>query len=399
MIDRSQIWTGTINEQAIRPTAEQPSRVGIYDTTLRDGEQSVGVVLDPEQKLAIAEALDRLGVDRIEAGFPRVSEEDARAIQLIAGADLEAEVWGFARAVPADVEALLELGVKAAVIESPVSDLKLEAYGISREKLLMRVTSAVRAAVEAGVKVAFFGVDGTRGDFDFMATVYNAAVEAGAAEIVVVDTLGVATPEAAALFVGEARTWVGEDVPIHWHGHNDFGMGTAIAIAAVRAGASWVHGTINGMGERAGNANIAEIGLSLEAFYGVTTSLRYEHVREASAVVRELAGHELEPWKPLVGENLFVRESGAVASQFHEPSSVEPFSSSLVGAERGLVLGKKSGLDSVRIRAEELGINLPETSRAAVLAAVKDLGEREHRLVSDEEFRDLVENADVDPAA
>ena len=389
MIDRGQIWTGELNERAISPTAEQPSHVGIYDTTLRDGEQSVGVVLDAEAKLEIARALDRLGVDRIEAGFPRVSAEDARAIELIAAAGLAAEVWGFARAVPADVEALLELGVKAAVIESPVSDMKLEAYGISREKLLQRVTAAVSSAVGNGVKVAFFGVDGTRGDFEFMAEVYRAAVGAGASEIVVVDTLGIATPEAAAMFIGAAREWVGAEVPIHWHGHNDFGMGTAIGVAAVRAGASWVQGTINGMGERAGNANIAEIGLALESFYGIETNLRYDRLREASALVRRLAGHELEPWKALVGENLFVRESGAVASQFHEPASVEPYSSDLVAAQRGIVLGKKSGLDSIRIRAEELGITQSDETRAALLAAVKERSEREHGLVSDPEFLEL----------
>lgn len=398
MIDRDQIWTGTLNARAIAPTAEQPKHVGIYDTTLRDGEQSVGVVLDPEAKLEIAKALDALGVDRIEAGFPRVSAEDARAIELIAAAGLEAEVWGFARAVPADVEALLELGVRAAVIESPVSDMKLEAYGISREKLLERVTTAVSRAVENGVEIAFFGVDGTRGDFEFMGEVYRAAVASGASEIVVVDTLGIATPEAAAMFVGAAREWVGAEVPIHWHGHNDFGIGTAIAIAAVRAGASWVQGTINGMGERAGNANIAEVGLALETFYGVETNLRYDRVREASATVRRLAGHEMEPWKSLVGENLFVRESGAVASQFHEPPSVEPYSSQLVGAERGIVLGKKSGLDSIRIRAEELGIDVPEEQRAALLAAVKQQGERHRRLVSDEEFRELAASTRERPA-
>jgi isopropylmalate/homocitrate/citramalate synthase len=388
-IDRDQIWTGELNARAIAPTAEQPQRVGIYDTTLRDGEQSVGVVLDAEAKLEIARALDRMGVDRIEAGFPRVSAEDARAIELIAADGLEAEIWGFARAVPADVEALLELGVEAAVIESPVSDLKLEAYGISRAKLIERVTKAVSAAVENGVTVAFFGVDGTRGEFEFMAEVYRAAVAAGAGEIVIVDTLGIATPEAAAMFVGAAREWVGAGVPIHWHGHNDFGIASAISIAAVRAGASWVQGTVNGMGERAGNANIAEVALALETFYGVATNIRFDQVRQASATVRRLAGHELEPWKAIVGENLFTRESGAVASQFHEPESIEPYSARLVGAERGIVLGKKSGLDSIRIRAEELGIEVGEEERAAILAAVKERAEQEHRLVSDEEFVEI----------
>jgi isopropylmalate/homocitrate/citramalate synthase len=389
VIAREEIWTGDLNG-VVTPTAEQPEHVGLYDTTLRDGEQSVGVVLDPDQKLEIARGLDALGVDRIEAGFPRVSADDARAIEVIASAGLAAEIWGFARAVPADVEALLELGARAAVIESPVSDLKLDAYGISREKLLARVEAAVQHAAANGVRVAFFGVDGTRGDLDFMATVYKAAVAAGASEMVMVDTLGIATPEAAAMLVGRARDWVGADIPIHWHGHNDFGLGTAIAVAAVRAGAQWVHGTINGMGERAGNANLAEVGLALEALYGIGTNLRYPRIREVSRLVRDLAGHEMEPWKALVGENLFVRESGAVASQFHDPPSVEPFSSRLVGAERGLVLGKKSGLDSIRIRAAELGLDVSEQARAKVLAEVKQLGADNHRLVSDDEFREVV---------
>ena len=127
-IDRDQLFTGDLNRQALEPQPSDP--VGLYDTTLRDGEQTVGVVLDPEDKLAIARALDDAGVDRIEAGFPRVSEEDAQAIRLIADAGLEAEIWGFARAVQADVEALAELGVRAAVVESPISDRKLAALGV-----------------------------------------------------------------------------------------------------------------------------------------------------------------------------------------------------------------------------------------------------------------------------
>ena len=392
MIERSDIWIGDLNERAIAVTGTQPDHVGIYDTTLRDGEQSVGVALDPEQKLQIAHALDQLGVDRIEAGFPRVTADDARAIREIAAAGLDSEIWGFARAVPADVEALIDLGVKAAVIESPVSDFKLDAFGMSREKLLEKVTGAVRHAVGAGVKVAFFGVDGTRAEFDFMQRVYSEAIEAGATEIVVVDTLGIATPEAAAMFVASAREWVGPEVPIQWHGHNDFGMGTAIAIAAVRAGASWVQGTINGMGERAGNANIAEVSLGLEAFYGISTNLRYDKVRAASELVRELAGHEMEPWKALVGENLFVRESGAIASQFHEPPSTEPYSADVVGAERRIVLGKGSGADSIRIVAERIDLDVPEEAKAEVLAAVKKLGAERHGLVSDEQFREIVES-------
>jgi isopropylmalate/homocitrate/citramalate synthase len=381
----SDIWTGGLNDaHAIG------GRVGLYDTTLRDGEQTVGVVLDPEQKLEIARLLDELGVDRIEAGFPRVSQDDWNAVQLVAGAGLRAEVWGFSRAVPADLEALVELGVGASVIESPISDLKLDAIGVDRESMLGRITSAMEFAAGHGITAAFFGVDSTRAAPDFYDRVYAAAVEAGASEVVVVDTLGIASPEAVADLVGRTVELVG-DVPVHFHGHNDFGLATASAVAAVRAGARWVHGTINGMGERAGNANLGEVALTLRALYGVESGLDLGRIRDVSSRVQELSGYALEPWKPVTGDTLFRRESGAVASQFHDPPSIEPYSSELVGAERGLVLGKKSGIDSIRIKAEELGLDVPDARRAELLAQVKDLGARKRGLVSDDEFRKLVE--------
>ncbi len=382
MIERDKVWTGPHN----RPLAAA-GPIGLYDTTLRDGEQTVGVVLDPQQKLEIAQALDRLGVDRIEAGFPRVSPDDAEAIRLIMAAGLDAEIWGFSRAVSADVEALVELGVQATVIESPVSDAKLAAYGLSREEVERRVVAAIEAARAAQITVAFFGVDGSRADLAFLERIYTRAVEAGAAEVVVVDTIGAATPETVELLVTSTRQWV--DVPVHFHGHDDFGLATASAVAAVRAGATWIHGTINGMGERAGNANLLEVALALDALYQVPTNLRLDRARETAELVQRLSGYNLEPWRPLTGENLFVRESGAVASQFHDPPAIEPYSAELVAAERRIVLGKKSGLDSIRLKAEELGLDVPEEERAALLARVKALGARKHGLVTDDEFRTM----------
>jgi isopropylmalate/homocitrate/citramalate synthase len=385
-LDRTKIWTGGINEQALDPQPQSP--VGLYDTTLRDGEQTIGVVLTPEEKLEIAQALDAAGVDRIEAGFPRVSADDFHAVELIAGAGLRAEVWGFSRAVQADVDALVELGVRGSVIESPISDGKLEALGVSREKMLERITKAVSVATEHGIHVAFFGVDSSRASLDFFDQAYEAAVEAGAAEIVVVDTLGIATPEAAALLVSRALDRL--DVPVHWHGHDDFGLGTAAAIAAVQAGATWVQGTINGMGERAGNADLLEVALALEALYGIPTRLDLTKAREVSRLVAERAGTPLPPWKAVTGEALFTRESGAVAAQFHDPPAIEPYSSELVGAERGIVLGKKSGIDSIRITLERLGLEVDASEQAELLEAVKRLGTSRQGLVSDADFRRLV---------
>jgi isopropylmalate/homocitrate/citramalate synthase len=386
-IPRDKLYIGDVNRRALEPQPRGP--IGLYDTTLRDGEQTVGVVLDPEQKLEIARLLDGLGIDRIEAGFPRVSEEDARAIRLIADAGLAAEVWGFSRAVQADVEALVDLGVRFAVIESPLSELKLRAYGIDRGEMLNRIANAVTFAAQNDITVAYFGVDGTRAELDFLRQAYETAIGAGAKEAVVVDTLGIATPEAAAYLVSHVSEWV--DVPVHWHGHNDFGLSTAAAVAAVQAGATWVQGTINGMGERAGNANLAEVALTLDALYGIRSNLRFERVRVVSARVQEISGYALEPWKPLVGDTLFRRESGAVASQFHDPPSIEPYAADLVGAERSLVLGKKSGLDSIRIKVEELGLDVPQERFAELLARVKELGTTKRGLVTDEEFRTLAE--------
>jgi isopropylmalate/homocitrate/citramalate synthase len=387
-LDRSKLWTGDLNAQALEP---QPRvTVGLYDTTLRDGEQTVGVVLSPEDKLAIARALDEAGVDRIEAGFPRVSEEDARAISLILEVGLEAEIWGFSRAVKADVEALVELGLTASVIESPISDGKLAALGVSRETMLERIRSAVSFACERGIRVAFFGVDSTRADLEFARTAYESAVEAGATEVVVVDTLGIATPEAAAFLVGDIAEHLDHEVPLHWHGHDDFGLATAAAVAAVQAGATWVQGTVNGMGERAGNADLVEIALTLEALYGIPTRLRLERARQLADLVQELSGTPLAPWKPVTGANLFTRESGAVAAQFHDPPAIEPYASELVGSGRGIVLGKKSGFDSIRIKAEELGLEVAEERYPDLLAAVKRLGTKKRGLVSDADFRRLV---------
>ncbi len=384
-IDRDKVWTGELNQRALEPQSHDI--VGLYDTTLRDGEQTVGVVLSPAEKLEIATALADAGVDRIEAGFARVSEEDAEAIRLIAAAGLKAEVWGFARAVQADVEQLAGLGVRSAVVESPISDAKLAALGVSHEDMLGRIRKAVAFAAGEGITVAFFGVDGSRADLEYFRRAYETAVEAGAKEAVVVDTIGVATPEAAAYLVGQAVDWL--DVPVHWHGHDDFGLATAAAVAAVQAGATWVHGTVNGMGERAGNANLLEVALALEALYGIPTRLDLSKARELAALVRDRSGYALAPWTPLTGDNLFVRESGAVASQFHDPPAIEPYASDLVGAERGIVLGKKSGLDSIRLKAEELGLEVPEERHAELLVAVKVLGTEKKRLVTDAEFRKL----------
>ena len=388
------IWVSDLNSNSsIRPRLNVSAPIRFYDTTLRDGEQTVGVVLDPRQKLDLALQIDSLGISRIEAGFPRVSAEDAEAIRLISRAGLKAEIWGFARAVRADIDELVKLELKFTVIETPTSEIKLKAYGISHEEAIRRATDAVSHAKTNGIYVAFFPVDSTRADLNFLKSIYRATVDAGADEAVIVDTIGACGPEAVEYLIGEVRNWLGPGIPIHFHGHNDFGLATACAIAAVRAGATWIQGTINGMGERAGNADLGEVALALKCLYDVPVALDLARIREVSRIVRETSNYELEPWKPVVGRNLFVRESGAVASQFHIPEAIEPFSADIVGAQREIVLGKKSGLDSVALKAKELGLDVTESQRPAILAAVKSLGISSRRLISDDEFRLIVQGA------
>jgi isopropylmalate/homocitrate/citramalate synthase len=391
MSTNSNVWVSPLNHRPDIRSRFEVTTVGFYDTTLRDGEQTVGVVLTPDEKLEIACKLDEAGVGRIEAGFPRVSPEDAEAIRLIEQAKLKAELWGFSRALTGDVEELVRLGLRASVIEAPTSDIKLRAYGISRDEVLKRVREAVAYAAQNGIVVAFFAVDSTRTELDFLKRIYVAALEAGAREIVVVDTIGACGPEAIEFLVGEVRGWVGRATPVHFHGHNDFGLATACAVAAVRAGACWIQGTINGMGERAGNADIAEIALALRCLYGVEVALDLAKIRGLSELVSRAAGYTLEAWKPVVGKNLFMRESGAVAAQFHLPEAIEPYSAELVGAERRIVLGKKSGLDSIVLKATELGLIIPAEQRAEVLAAVKKLAIERRGLLTDDDFRGIVE--------
>jgi isopropylmalate/homocitrate/citramalate synthase len=389
----SAIWVSELNARPEIRSEFPRSAVRFYDTTLRDGEQTVGVVLSPQQKVEIARRLDDLGISRIEAGFPRVSADDAEAIQLMLKAGLRAELWGFSRAVRADVEELVRLGLQASVIEAPTSDIKLRAYGISRDEVLRRVTDSVAFGKQSGIRVAFFAVDGTRTDPEFLKKVYLSSLEAGAAEIVVVDTIGACGPEAVEYLVRQVCQWVGSGVPVHFHGHDDFGMATACAIAAVRAGATWIQGTINGMGERAGNADISEIALALHCLYDVPVALDLTKAREVSEFVQRASGYSLEPWKPVVGRNLFMRESGAVASQFSIPEAIEPYSSELVHADRRIVLGKKSGLDSIDLKAKELGLSIAPDQRPAILAAVKKRAIAKRGLLTDDEFREIASSA------
>ncbi len=390
---KGKIWISDLNSRdEVRSGFDHSKPVNFYDTTLRDGEQAVGVVFTPDEKYEIACALSDLGVGRIEAGFPRVSEADSMAVKRILDAGLRAEIWGFSRAVAADLDALIELGITATLIEISTSDVKMKAYGFDRDKVLTRVRDSIRHAVDHGMKVLFFPVDSTRSDWTFLQQVYSTALDAGASEVAVVDTIGACSPEAVEIMIREVRGWVGADVPLHFHGHNDFGLGTASAVAAVRSGADWVQGTVNGIGERAGNSDLCEAALALSCLYDVPVNLDLTQARRVSELVQKAGNYRVDGWRPVVGDNLFTRESGAVANQFHIPEAIEPYSADIVGADRRIVLGKKSGLSSIKLKVEELGLDIAEDSYAAILAEVKEKATAAGRLMTDDEFRQLVQD-------
>ena len=291
MIDRSKIWTGSAQREGARP-AVRTGVVGLYDTTLRDGEQSVGVVLSPEDKLEIAQALDAAGIDRIEAGFPRVSADDWRAVELVSGAGLDAEVWGFSRAVQADVEALVELGVPASRDREP--DLGRQARGarrLAREDAGADPRAPSRSPPAPGSRSRSSASTRRAPISSSTAAPTRRRSRRARRRSSSSTRSAIATPEAAAYLVGQTVDWLGGEIPVHWHGHDDFGLGTAAAIAAVQAGATWVQGTINGMGERAGNADLIEVALALEALYGIPTRLDLTQARALSQLVQERAGH------------------------------------------------------------------------------------------------------------
>jgi isopropylmalate/homocitrate/citramalate synthase len=387
-----QIWTTPLNEMSnVQKGFDRSKTVRFYDTTLRDGEQSTGVAFSAQEKFEIACKLSELGIGRIESGFPRVSEEDTQAVDRILKANLKSEIWGFARALQADIDAHLELGTRYTLIEITTSDMKMKAFGFTREKVKNSVINAVKYAKDKGIeRVNFFAVDSTRSDLGFLREIYEAAIEAGADEIAVVDTIGVCAPETVEYLVREVRSWVGKDVPIHWHGHNDFGLATASAIAAVRGGADWIQGTINGMGERAGNADLCEVALALQFLYHVPVEIDLSKAREVSEMVQKYGKYEVDSWKPVVGKYIFTRESGGVAAQFHMPSAIEPYSAEILGASRHIALGKKAGLANIKIKLAELGLNAPAEKHGAILEKVKAIGTNEKRLVTDDEFRRMV---------
>jgi len=392
MKDEQLWWLSEFNQKPeVLGEKHFPKKLKIYDTTLRDGEQTIGVSFDKNEKLEIAKILDEMGVDRIEAGMPVVSKEDREAVEFILKAGLKAEIWGFCRAVKGDIEACADVGVKHVIVEIATSQYKWKAYNFTPEGVLGKVLDCLQYAKSRGLYTAFFAVDATRADLGYLETIYRRAVEEGKAdEVVVVDTLGVATPETMFYLTKKLREWV--NVPIMTHCHSDFGMATACTFFSVKGGASCAHVTINGLGEKTGNADLAETVFAAK-LYGIDTNIDMTKIYKASKLVEKISKIPISPLNPVVGDFVFKRESGVTAAQVISfPPSVEPYSPELLGREREILLSKKSGKRSVEYKLHSLNVSVDEKQLEEILNKVKDLGVRKKGLVDDKEFKQIVKD-------
>lgn len=376
----------------IYETYELPEKVIFHDATLRDGEQTPGVVFSIEDKLAIAKQLAKVGVQRIEVGMPAVSDQDFEAARQIAALNLPSQTLAFSRAVPGDIEKVVASGVQGAVIEITCGESRLKYANPTWtvDDVVRKSVDTIKYAKKAGLYTVYFPYDTTRSDPKYCKElIERVCAEADPDAITVVDTTGTATPNGIKALVRNVKEYAGGR-PIEIHTHNDLGMGVANALAAVEAGAQVVHGCINGIGERCGNASLEQIVVALEALYGIDTGIDTTKFVETCKLVEKLSGVPIAYNMPIAGEAAYMKESGVginVAAKF--PRVTFPIGEDYVGAKRKIVLGKKSGKESIHVKLEEFGLQLDEEKIPKLLAEVKALSIRERRLISDDEFKDL----------
>lgn len=351
-------------------------RIRIFDTTLRDGEQTPGVSLTVESKVEIAKALDRLGVDVIEAGFPIVSDGEFEAVKRINKLRLSAQVAALSRVDKKDIDKLIDCDISYGHLFIATSDLHLEhKLKITREKALESAIQGIEYARAHGIKVEFSAEDATRTAEDFLVNVFREAERAGAERINVPDTVGTMTPEKFADLIAYLKTQIG--IPISVHCHDDYGLAVANSLAGVKAGADQAHLTINGLGERAGNASLEEFVMAASRLYniefGINTKLLYETSRIVSRLTRVL----LPPNKAIVGENAFGHESGIhTHGVLNMPATYEPMAPELVGARRRIQAGKHAGTHGIYSQLKALGIEVSPENLKKIIQKVKEIGDQ-----------------------
>ena len=366
-------------------TNTEIDEVRIFDTTLRDGEQSPRTSFSYDEKLEIARLLDEMGTHVIEAGFPVNSDAEFEAVSDIA-AETDTTVAGLARVVDKDVEAAVDSGVEMIHVFASTSDVQIEdSMHATREEVVERSVAAVERVKESGATCMYSPMDATRTDEDYLIEVIEAVSDAGTDWINLPDTCGVATPTRFAKMVATVREHTDANVDVH--AHDDFGLAAGNAMAGFEAGAAQAQVSVNGIGERAGNAAYEEVVMALESLYNVDTGVDTSAIAEVSRVIEEKSDVPVPGNKPVVGDNAFSHESGIHAagvienSDTFEPGVMTP---EMVGAERELVLGKHTGQHSVRERLVEAGYDPTDDEVREVTRRVKDFGAEAQRVTVEE---------------
>ncbi|HHY41569.1 MAG TPA: homocitrate synthase [Thermoanaerobacterales bacterium] len=364
-------------------------KIYLVDTTLRDGEQTAGVVFANREKIQIARMLDEIGVDEIEAGIPVMGGDEKEAITAIAKLGLRARVMAWNRAVISDIQESLRCGVGAVAISIATSDMHIrDKLRSTREEVLERMVKAVEYAKKEGVYVSANAEDASRSDEEFLLEFIKAAKEAGADRIRYCDTVGIMTPMEIYKRIERIRKAV--DIDIEMHTHNDFGMATANAIAGVYAGATHVGVTVNGLGERAGNAALEEVIMALKYLLNFDMEQKTKKLRELCEYVSKASNRILPSWKAIVGTSVFTHESGIHADgTLKNPRTYEVFDPEDVGLKRRFVVGKHSGTAGIKKKLEEHNIFINDSLAKEILESVRKIAVELKRPLNDIELLNL----------
>lgn len=368
------------------------AKVRVVDTTLRDGEQTAGVVFSNEEKIKIASYLDQIGVDQIEAGIPVMGGFEKDCIKQIVSMGLKASIMAWNRAVIADIKESIECGVDAVAISISTSDIHIQhKLQTTREDVLQRMTDAVKFAKDHDLYVSVNAEDASRTDIGFLTEFALAAKRAGADRLRFCDTVGTLNPITTYRYIRTLVDAVGLDVEMHTH--NDFGMATANALSGIYAGASYVGVTVNGLGERAGNACLQEVIMGMKYIMKLDCNYNTTLFREVAEYVAQASGRPLPISKPIVGSNIFAHESGIHGDGvLKNPLTYEVFSPEEVGLERQIVIGKHSGSAAIRSKfLNEYGLELPDPIVQEVLKRAREMSIQLKRSLFDKELMYIYE--------